>query len=175
MSFFSSFNSHNGFVLLQWTCSLQHCSWSVSRRQRCGSHLLHDLPHHPEGVLRLHRSLEDGPRSGWQYHSVHGPQGFSLQVTARLCLTQKGHFHFHPWLGNCDSYHSHEIISLWKLRWLRLDFCWTQSSRVGERSVINQCTANKTFMVCWKCLTFIIEFKHPIPLSSYSAVTTLLC
>lgn len=40
---------------------LQHSGGPVPRQHGGGSHLLHDLPHHPERVPGLHQGFKNGP------------------------------------------------------------------------------------------------------------------
>lgn len=71
----------------QRSCRLQHCCCAEGQQQQRGSHLFHELPHHPEDVRGQHRRHEDGPRAGQKHLALHGDgqqdgQRVSLQVSA---------------------------------------------------------------------------------------------
>ncbi len=105
----SFFLSHNALILLQRPRSLRHSSWPVSRQHGGQSLLLHDLPHHPERISRLHRRFKNGPNPGWQYHSVHGPQSFCLQVSPVVLV----HVVLSPFAGVLSKlYHDHFCLCL---------------------------------------------------------------
>lgn len=72
------------FTPTQRTRSLQHSSGPVPEEQGGPSLVLHDIPHHPERVSRLHQGFENGPYPGQQHHADLGPQSVRLQVAAFL-------------------------------------------------------------------------------------------
>lgn len=54
-------SSRSSLSPLQRSRRLQHSGGPVPRQHGGGSHLLHDLPHHPERVPGLHQGFENGP------------------------------------------------------------------------------------------------------------------